>query len=92
MGRPKGSKNRMKFSNLQDPTENQNVAGDNLTPESFTPRPRKNRKNKQTAEGRLLSASNQLSEVADILKGLAEELRDNQDSLIKKVREVILNQ
>lgn len=91
MGRPKGSKNRMKFSNLQDPTENQNVAGD-LAPESFTPRPRKNRKNKQTAEGRLLSASNQLSEVADILKGLAEELRDNQDSLIKKVREAILNQ
>lgn len=91
MGRPKGSKNKMKFSELQDPTENQNAEGD-LAPESFTPRPRKNRKNKQTAEGRLLSASNQLSEVADILKGLAEELRDNQDSLIKKVREVILNQ
>ena len=105
MGRPLGSKNKVKTENLQDVSTKESTAA--VPPivepalivstavesgESYKPRSRTDRKNRQTTEGRLLSASSQLIEVARLLKELAEGIRDSQDALIKKLKEDVLNQ
>ena len=103
-GRPLGSKNRPKVITMAeadttsiDSTDFKVIHKvDSLPPaeesESYRPKARKNRKNRQTLEARLLALASQQAEIVREMKEIAEELRNQQDVLVKKVREAILDQ